>query len=106
MSPEPSPPVSSAAHPPRRKKRANPFYVLLVIVGVVFTITCCAYGVMMVQFLDPQRAHDLRQAGTGLLLFLDRHGLSLLLWELAILGAATLAAIGTDRWWNDETTDE
>ena len=40
------------------KKRVNPFYILLVIVGIAFCITATAYGVMAALFSrerDPER---------------------------------------------------
>jgi hypothetical protein len=82
-----------------KKKPFNPFYPLLVIVGVAFSITACAYGVMTVKMLQPAGAEEVRQADTGLLPFLDRHGMTLLLSELGALAVLTFAAIGTDDFW-------
>lgn len=81
------------------RKVFNPFYPLLVVAGLAFAITACAYGVMTVKTLQPAGAEEVRQAGTGLLYFLDRHGLTLLLSELAALAVFTFAAIGTDDFW-------
>lgn len=81
------------------KKVFNPFYPLLVAAGMAFAITACAYGVMTVKMLQPAGAEEVRQAGAGLLYFLDRHGLTLLLSELGALGVLTVAAIGTDDFW-------
>jgi hypothetical protein len=77
---------------------ANPFYALLVVVGIVFFVTACAYGVMAFRAVSPH----LPAADTGshpLLSFLDVHGTMLLAAELAILTLATVAAIGTDDYW-------
>jgi hypothetical protein len=80
------------------KKAVNPFYPLLLVVGFVFAVTACAYGVMAVNLLSP--AQVMRGVPeSGLLAFLDRHGMSLLLSELGVLGVVTFAAIGTDDYW-------
>lgn len=83
-----------------KKKLANPFYVLVVLAGIAFTVTACAYGVLVVRSLHPPRPTD--PAPTGLLKFLDQHGTKLLLSELAILGAASFLAMGTDRYWSSD----
>ena len=75
-------------------KPINPFYILLVVVGVVFAITACAYGVMTVRGLDPHRAGE-----AGLVGLMDRHGVTILIAEISILAALTFAAIGTDEFW-------
>ncbi|MBI2826677.1 MAG: hypothetical protein HYX69_18550 [Planctomycetia bacterium] len=82
----------------RIRHKTNPFYALLVVAGVAFTVTACAYGVMTFKATQPQGAAEIRKAG-GLLDFLDRHGVRLMAAELAVLATATVAAIGTDGWW-------
>jgi hypothetical protein len=82
-----------------KRKPFNPFYPLLVAVGIAFSITACAYGVMTVKMLQPAGAEEVRQAEVGLLPFLDRHGMTLLLSELGALALLTVAAIGTDDFW-------
>ena len=82
-----------------KNKPFNPFYPLLVVVGIAFSITACAYGVMTVKMLQPEGAEEVRQGDTGLLPFLDRHGMTLLLSELGALAVLTFAAIGTDDFW-------
>ncbi len=109
---------------PKKKSRTNPFYLLLVIFGIAFSLTACAYGVMAFRAVhgadvagfkkrsatggrwtgtsDP--AGDLSAAetpaGRSLLTFLDDHGAQLLGIELALLAVATFGAIGTDGYWN------
>jgi hypothetical protein len=80
-------------------KAFNPFYPLLVVAGLAFAITACAYGVMTVKMLQPAGAAEVRALGGGLLYFMDRHGLWLLVGELALLAVLTFAAIGTDDYW-------
>jgi len=78
----------------RERKPTNPFYVTLVPVGAVFGITACAYTVMAYLGRDPHRA--LSGGLTGLM---EQHGLVIMVVELAILGALTIAAISTDDFW-------
>jgi hypothetical protein len=75
-------------------KATNPFYALLIVVGVAFAISACAYGVMTVRGLDPQRAEE-----GGLVGMMDQYGLTILVVELVLLGLLTLLAIGTDDYW-------
>ncbi|HEX4142555.1 MAG TPA: hypothetical protein VHY91_03320 [Pirellulales bacterium] len=79
------------------RRPINPFYPLLIAVSVIFVITACAYGVMAL------RAISSATAGTGhpLLAFLDRHGMLLLMVEVAALAAAALLAMSTDRFWTE-----
>lgn len=76
-------------------KATNPFYALLLVVGVVFAISACAYGVMTVRGLDPQRADE-----GGLVGLMDQHGLTIMVVELVLLGLLTVLAIGTDEYWS------
>lgn len=81
---------------PKSREPGNPFYVLLVLLGVAFLVTACAYGVMAYRAIAPL---DRGEAGEHVLTaFLDRYGVSLLTWELALLGFATLGAMGLDRF--------
>lgn len=76
---------------------ANPFYVLLVAVGVLFVITACAYGLMTLRGIEP--AESVPGEPHQLMELMDRHGFTLLMVELGVLALATFAAIGTDHWW-------
>ena len=78
----------------RTRKGTNPFYVAALPVGVLFVITACAYAVMTVQGLDPQREQEGRLVG-----LLARHGTMIFVVELAVLGILTIAAIATDEYW-------
>ena len=40
-------------------KSANPFYILLVAIGLVFVITATAYGVMAVRAIRPATNREL-----------------------------------------------
>lgn len=78
----------------KNRKPINPFYVAALPVGVLLVITACAYAVMTVQGLDPQR-----QESAGLTALLAKHGTLIFVAELAVLGVFTLAAIATDDYW-------
>ena len=77
-----------------QRKPINPFYLALVPVGVMFAITACAYLVMSMRVLDPRRAED-----TALIGLLERHGTTILVIELVVLGVLTVAAIASDDFW-------
>mgnify|MGYP001302911190 CR=1 FL=1 len=79
----------------KAKAPVNPFYVLVVVFGVVFVITACAYGTMAYRAIAP--AIDAQARGQGLMGFLDRYGVQLLSIELAVLGAASLGAMWLDQ---------
>jgi hypothetical protein len=81
------------------RRRVNPFYVLLVLVGVGFVLTTCAYTVMIVSADQMARSTELAPRKSWLLAFMDVHGGKLILWELLALGVTTVAAISTDRFW-------
>ncbi len=85
------------------RKSANPFYALLVLVGLTFVVTAAAYGVMAVR--------ESRAAATGetvaehpLMRWMHEHGNTALLTELALLGVCTFGAIGTDEFWQRRAT--
>ena len=81
------------------KQPSNPFYALLVIVGVAFSITACAYGVMVLKTtrvaVNGQEAIS-SQSGNDLMLWMDQNGMTAMGVELAILGLATVGAIWLD----------
>lgn len=83
----------------QKRAGANPFYVLLVVFGVAFALTACAYSVMTFRAVRVPSIDDESVGGAALLDFLDRHGGQLMAGELALLAASTVGAIGTDRYW-------
>jgi hypothetical protein len=76
---------------------ANPFYVLVIVVGVVFLITACGYGTMTYRAIAPGAAGQ-PPAAHELMTFLDRNGMQLMAWELVALATATFGAMWLDRW--------
>ena len=93
----------------RRRPRTNPFYILLVVIGIAFTVTACAYFVMALRGSGTGgllgRAAEAGESAQVLLEFLDHHGLRLMVGELVLLALATCGAIFTDGWWNGEPRD-
>lgn len=83
--------------PQSPKQPINPFYVLLVIIGIAFSVTACAYGMMTVRAARSDTAQR-GEATSGMVTFLDRHGASVMAGEIFLLAVATFAAMGTDRW--------
>ncbi len=77
----------------------NPFYAVLVIVGVGFLLTVCAYTVMTVVLDQSSRMPGVAESESGLIQFMNVHGGTLILGELVVLGIATVGAITTDRFW-------
>jgi hypothetical protein len=86
----------------RPKQPFNPFYTLLVIVGVAFTITACAYALMMVRATQPEPDYaaefDLSDNESGLMKLLDERGMEIMGVEVLLLALATVGAIGLDQW--------
>jgi len=76
-------------------KIVNPFYAALVVVGLAFALTACAYTVMSFRHLDP---HSLDEPGLSTLM--KEHGLVILAVELGLLTVLTIAAISTDDFWS------
>ena len=56
-----------------RKKHVNPFYIVLVVAGLVFLLTACAYGVMAVkQLRAPHTLPAQVEADASFVEFMDR----------------------------------
>jgi len=79
-----------------RAEPINPFYVLLVIVGIAFSLTACAYGMMTVRGARAKTVAD-GSPPSPLISFLDRHGARLMGGEIALLAATTFAAMALDQ---------
>ena len=89
-----------------KRSAVNPFYLLLILLGIAFAITACAYSVMTLKAVRPQPAAADSAGGAAMLEFLDRHGGELMAGELALLAVATVGAIATDRYWMRRACDE
>jgi hypothetical protein len=80
------------------KQPINPFYVLCVVAGVIFSVTACAYGLLMVR---ANRGLDLLNRTPEehpLMSFLNRWGMIILGVEVAVLAAVSVAAIMLDHY--------
>ena len=84
------------------KKHRNPFYVLLVIAGIVFAVTAFAYGFMAFQVANAMRDQAIQHSEHPLFVWLRANGDTALLVELGVLALLTVGAIAADHWW-DET---
>jgi hypothetical protein len=86
----------------QRKQPFNPFYALLVIVGVAFTITACAYALMMVRATNSERNYaaefGLSDNDSGLMTLLDERGMEIMGVEVLLLALATVGAMGLDQY--------
>ena len=82
------------------KKHFNPFYALLILAGLVFAVTAFAHGFMAFEAVNALRADADRHAAHPLNQWLRAHGDAALLVELTALAVLTVAAIGTDRFWD------
>lgn len=80
-------------------KPTNPFYVVLLIAGLVFVITACSYFVMTLQGREASYGRGSESQDAAFVEFIDRHGFTLLMIELGILAAATFGAMATDDYW-------
>lgn len=77
------------------RPRRNPFYPLLGIVGVVFTITATSYCLSVLRGVRPETAAD--RGSHPIEKIMDRHGTVILAAELAVLALATVGAIAVDH---------
>lgn len=88
------------------RKPFNPFYVLLLLAGLAFAVTACAYGVMTVRELHSSRVagYDF-DAETSMDVSLpkdfndviDRYGANAMIIEILLLGFGTFGAIAYDQ---------
>jgi hypothetical protein len=81
----------------KSKQPFNPFYLLAILFGIAFTITACAYGLMMLKSIRPEGLPRAGQSGAGLMDLLSQHGAAILLIELGGLAIFSVAAISLDH---------
>jgi hypothetical protein len=84
----------------RTKEPLNPFNFLCAVLGVVFTVTACAYGLYMLRTTRGlgTGVADAEQGEHPLMSLMDRYGIMVLGIELALLIAVSLAAILLDHY--------
>ena len=84
----------------KNREAFNPFYAVLVVVGVAFAVTASAYGVMtFVSLRAAEAGQNPAALPSSLVKFMNDHGERLLGGELLLLAVATVGAISTDRYW-------
>lgn len=81
------------------RKPFNPFYALLVLVGVAFTLTSCAYGVMTVRDMRATAPTPPDAPGEPLMEWLRQHGFTALMIEVGLLAVTSVSAMATDDYW-------
>ncbi len=77
------------------RRRRNPFYLLLGVVGFLFTITAMSYCMAVLRGVRPDRAAATRAHPVQQLM--DRHGTAILAGELLVLAIATVGAVAVDH---------
>ncbi|MEX0792528.1 MAG: hypothetical protein WD045_05295 [Pirellulaceae bacterium] len=77
---------------------SNPFYVALLVLGVVFVLSATQYVLMTIRLLEDPAGTSLAEGG-GLLALFEQHGLTILAVELGLLSILTVGAITTDDYW-------
>lgn len=75
--------------------RRNPFYALLGVVGVIFTLTAVSSCLTVLRGVRPETAAS--RGSHPLERLLDRHGTALLAGELVVLAIATAGAVAVDH---------
>jgi hypothetical protein len=80
-----------------RKELPNPFYLLSAVAGVAFTVTACAFGLMILRTNRGLYSPEADPSEQPLMNLLDQHGLAILGAEVALLAAVTIAAIALDH---------
>ncbi len=79
------------------KEPSNPFYLLAMLLGVAFTLTACAFGLLLLRSQRPEGLPAQGQSGYELMELLNHHGVTIMLVELVGLGIFTVAAIWLDH---------
>lgn len=80
---------------PMRKAPRNPFYVVLGVVGFLFTITAASSCLTVLRGVRPETA---RAAKSPLEVFMHRHGTAVLTGQLVVLAVATVGAVALDEY--------
>jgi len=81
------------------RKPFNPCYALLVLVGVAFSVTACAYGVMTVRDMRATAPTPPDAPGEPLMQWLREHGVTALMIEVGLLAVTSVGAMATDDYW-------
>jgi len=93
-----------------KKKRTNPFYFMLIVVGIAFCITATAFGILTLREMRDSRVYQFdlpeqSESEASFMEFVDRNAVRFMVVELALLAVATVGAIGTDSYYASDETD-
>ena len=80
-----------------RKEPINPFYIILIVVGVVFVITACAFTLLLLQ-QNRTTSSGAFSGSSPLMQFLRDRGMLLMGVEVIALGLASAGAMWLDSW--------
>jgi hypothetical protein len=80
-----------------KSKNRNPFYALLVVVGIAFVVSASAFCFMA--YSDVMLVDGGPASASRLMQFMDQHGMILLGGEVLLLGLFTIGAICSDEYW-------
>lgn len=78
-----------------RKSPRNPFYVVLGVVGFLFTITAASSCLTVLRGVRRETSRD---AKVPLEVFMHKHGTALLTGQLVVLAVATVGAVALDEY--------
>jgi ferredoxin len=79
------------------QRSTNPLQFLVLALASLFTLTVCSYCVMYLRQGAASAGTEPSAAGRWLLQLMERRGETILALQLALLAAATLAAMLRDR---------
>jgi|APCry1669188879_1035177.scaffolds.fasta_scaffold36026_2 hypothetical protein len=77
------------------RPRPNPFYAILGIVGFLFVVTASSYCLFVLRGVRPE---SVATAPHALERLMDRHGITLLAGQIAVLAVATFGAVAMDHF--------
>lgn len=79
------------------KRRNHPSYFVVVVLGVLFTVSACAYGVMSFRASRGGDAYSATESDAGLMRLMRERGGTILAVEIVLLAIASVAAMASDR---------
>jgi hypothetical protein len=85
-----------------KPSRPHPLYFLVAALGIVFTVSACAYGVMSFKARGGEAYSNEQDA--GLMRLMREHGRKVLGGEIAALALAAFAAMASDARRNRQST--
>ena len=91
----------------KSKKRKNPFYPMLIVVGVAFCLTASSYGMLMLRDMRNTSAYAYAEeepspSEMSFTELVDHYAVQLIVGELVLLAVATVGVIAVDSYWPDD----